>query len=237
MELSEGEKVIQKRAIEWAKKVKNDIGKKLTDRSVYQVEDSPVSVFMAGSPGAGKTEAAKSLLAVHDSIIRLDIDDMRQYFDDYNGGNAYLFQGAASILLDRAHDLALKQKQSFLLDGTMADFNIAKKNIERSLKRGRTVQILFVYQQPQQAWRFVQAREKVEGRRVFPEKFVDQYFLSRESANLLKRVFGDKIILDLLIKNIDGTNQKYHRNITQLDGNIKDKYSRGDLLGVVGLSH
>ncbi len=119
----------------------------------------------------------------------------------------------------------------------MADFNIAKKNIERSLKRGRTVQILFVYQQPQQAWRFVQAREKVEGRRVFPEKFVDQYFLSRESANLLKRVFGDKIILDLLIKNIDGTNQKYHRNITQLDGYIKDKYSRGDLLGVVGLSH
>ncbi|WP_422138739.1 zeta toxin family protein [Endozoicomonas sp. ALC020] len=83
MELSEGEKVIQKRAIEWARKVKNDIGKKLTDRSVYQVEDSPVSVFMAGSPGAGKTEAAKSLLAVHDSIIRLDIDDMRQYFDDY----------------------------------------------------------------------------------------------------------------------------------------------------------
>ena len=236
MELTEEEKRISTQALEHARKIKKDVGKRLTDRTVYQVEESPVSVFMAGSPGAGKTEASKSLLAAHGSIIRLDIDDMRSFFDGYRGGNAYLFQAAASVLLDRAHDLALKQRQSFLLDGTMADLDIAKRNIERSLKRGRTVQILFVYQQPKQAWKFVQAREKVEGRRVLPEKFIDQYFLSRQNANLLKQEFGDKIILDLLIKNIDGTNQKYHRNITQIDSYIKDKYSRDDLRRIVGLS-
>ncbi|MEK7516910.1 MAG: zeta toxin family protein [Patescibacteria group bacterium] len=49
------------------------------------------------------------------------------------------------------HDLALDQQQSFLLDGTLSSYNVAEKNILRSLKRSRTVQILYVYPEPEQA--------------------------------------------------------------------------------------
>ena len=89
----------------------------------------------------------------------------------------------------------------------------SQRNIERSIKRNRPIQILFVYQQPEQAWKFAQAREKVEGRKVLPEKFVAQYFSSRETVNRLKIEFGDRITVDLLIKNLDGTPRQYHSNV------------------------
>lgn len=234
MELTDEELQTKNEALEYAKKNKKVIGKKLTDREVYVVEDSPVSVFMAGSPGAGKTEASKALIEEFDSrILRLDIDELRNLLPGYKGGNAHLFQGGASILLEKAHDFALQQRQSFILDGTMADFNIAKRNIERSLKRQRLVQILFVYQDPKQAWKFVQAREKVEGRKVLPDKFVSQYFSSRETVNQLKQEFHDHIKLDLLIKHIDGSTRHYHSNVNQIDSHIKEIYSPDELMKIV----
>ncbi|WP_349306189.1 zeta toxin family protein [Pseudomonas sp. PCH44] len=59
----------------------------------------PVSVFMSGSAGAGKTEASIELLNLFSDqpILRIDPDELRNEFADYQGGNAYLFQGAVSI--------------------------------------------------------------------------------------------------------------------------------------------
>ena len=81
-------------------------------------------------------------------------------FEDYTGSNAYLFQPAVSILVAAIHDFALKKKQSFILDGTLSNFEIADENISRSLKRKRHVQILYVYLNPEKAWEFVRAREE-----------------------------------------------------------------------------
>lgn len=234
MDLTEEELKIRNDAVEYAKKNKKSIGKKLTDRNIYIVEETPVSVFMAGSPGAGKTEASKALLEEFDvNILRLDIDEFRDLIPGYKGRNAHLYQGGANILLEKSHDFALKQQQSFVLDGTMADLNIAKRNIDRSINRKRPVQILFVYQHPEQAWKFVQAREKVEGRKVLPNKFVEQYLSSRDTVNKLKNIFGDLIKLDLLIKNIDGSTKKYHYNVKQVDSYIKDLYSLEELNMIV----
>ena len=101
---------------------------------------------MAGSPGAGKTEASKALIAdlqpEGSEILRIDPDDLREEFEDYTGANSYLFQRAVSILVEKLHDFALKQKQSFLLDGTLSNHEIAEKNIGRSLDKKRFVQIL-----------------------------------------------------------------------------------------------
>ena len=104
MALNEEEQKVHKEAVEFAKKNKKDLAKKLTDRDIYIVEESPVSVFMAGSPGAGKTEASKALLEEFDSkIIRLDIDNLRDLIPGYQGGNAHLFQGGANILLEKGN--------------------------------------------------------------------------------------------------------------------------------------
>ena len=82
-----------------------------------------------------------------------------------------------SILVEKINDLALKQKQSFILDGTLSNFDKAKTNIEPSLKKRRPIQILYVYQKPQLAWDFVQKREKVEGRRIRLEDSSPSIFL------------------------------------------------------------
>ncbi len=193
---------------------------------------------MAGSPGAGKTEASKELLnefSADKAILRIDPDELRAEFTDYDGTNAWLFQGATSILVEKVLDFALDQSQSFVLDGTLSHYDVAERNIKRSLRKGRVVQILYVYQEPRLAWEFVQAREAKEGRRVPPEQFVDQYFAARETVNRLKREFGAEIRVDLLLKNNDGSNRFYRNGVDQIDYHIPEKYDRNDVLALVGL--
>jgi len=118
-------------------------------------------------------------------ILRIDPDELRNEFEAYQGGNARLFQGAVSILVGKLIDLALDRKQSFLLDGTLSNIEIARNNVQRCLNKGRFVQILYVYQDPRLAWSFVRNREEAEGRRIRPEHFVDQYFAARDVVNTL----------------------------------------------------
>ncbi|MGA7540631.1 MAG: zeta toxin family protein, partial [Steroidobacteraceae bacterium] len=202
----DNERRIYEEAIAFARANKKARCAQLTDPAVYPPEDHPVSVFMAGSPGAGKTEAARELIVQFErlpnapKVLRIDPDDLRAEFDGYTGTNSWLFQGAASIWVDRMVDLVLAQGQSFILDGTLSDYGRAKLNIERSLKRRRAVAILYVYQSPLLAWEFVQAREAREGRRVHPKQFVDQYLGARDVVNRLKQELGAKITVDLLLK-------------------------------------
>lgn len=195
---------------------------------------------MAGSPGAGKTEFAKALLRAFEdggsSVIHIDIDELRSCFPAYTGGNAYLFQPAANLLLERIHDRALKQQQSFILDGTMARYDIAHRNITRSISKGRKIKILYVYQDPEQAWRFVQARETVEGRRILPELFVEQYFGARAVVNRLKSELGEKISVDLLVKNLDDNAQFYKDNIDCIDNHLREHYDRAALHAITQLT-
>lgn len=232
--MTEEETRIEAEALEFARKNKKAIAQRLTDSEIFPAEADPVSVFMAGSPGAGKTESSIELLAEFDSpVIRIDADSLRGEFPGYQGANAWLFQSAASVLVDRIHDLALEQNQSFLLDGTLSNYERARRNIERSLKRNRKVQILYVYQEPLLAWEFVQAREAAEGRRIPPEKFVEQYFKAREVVNRLKRELGRDVSVDLLLKNTDNSNHSFHAGVDQIDFHIPERYSREQVEDVV----
>lgn len=184
--MTEEEKLIETKAIEFAKANRTAIARRLADTKAYPGEDDPVSVFMAGSPGAGKTEASIELLDSFGPdgprVLRIDPDELRSEIPGYSGGNAWLYQRAVVPIVERIHDLALKQQQSFLLDGTLSNYDVAERNILRSLDRGRVVQILYVYQEPESAWKFVQAREELEGRQIRPETFVEQYFQARRVA-------------------------------------------------------
>jgi len=239
MELTKGEKEIQSAALNFARNNKKDIAKRLTDTSLFLPEDEPVSVFMAGSPGAGKTEASIELLAyVEESfaeILRIDPDELRHEFPSYTGDNSWLFQPAVSVLIERIHDLALKQKQSFLLDGTLTNYEKAKQNIERSLKKKRVVQILYVYQEPILAWEFVKSREAVEGRHIKRETFIEQYFSARNVVNQLKVHFSSQISVDLLLKNTDNSHRLYKAGIDQIDNHVPEKYTPADLAKMLGL--
>ena len=58
------DEVIKTRAIEFAKINKKKIARNITDVSEYVPDLIPISVYMAGSPGAGKTEFSKNLIAI-----------------------------------------------------------------------------------------------------------------------------------------------------------------------------
>ncbi|MEX1198381.1 MAG: zeta toxin family protein [Pseudohongiellaceae bacterium] len=232
-ELNKEEQRIRDKAIDYARKNKQKIAKSLTDKAIHPPEEYPVSVFMAGSPGAGKTEASKALLeSLRDDdqlILRIDPDELREHFQDYTGHNSWLFQPATSLLVERIVDLALKRRQSFLLDGTLASYEVASKNITRCIGHKRFIQILYVYQRPALAWKFVQAREKIEGRRIRVDTFIEQYFAAREVVNRLKAEFGKALQVDLLLKDHDGSNKVYKDNVDRIDNYIPEKYSRAQL--------
>lgn len=236
--MTPAEQSIHDDAIAFARANKKAIAKRLTDKAIHPPEDEPVSVFMAGSPGAGKTEASLELLNFFSDSppLRIDPDELRAEFPGYTGGNAWLFQAAVSILVEKIIDLAFDNRQSFLLDGTLANLDKARDNIRRSLKKGRYVQILYVYQDPLLAWQFVQAREEAEGRRILPEHFVDQYFAARDVVNALKLEFGKEVHVDLLLKHIDNSSRLYKAGVDKIDYHIPENYSRPALRARLGLN-
>lgn len=70
---------------------------------------------MAGSPGAGKTEASIELLAAAElkgsKALRIDPDELRHEFPSYTGDNSWLFQPAVSVLVDKIHGRSLRAAQ------------------------------------------------------------------------------------------------------------------------------
>jgi len=193
----------------------------------FGADSNPVSVFMAGSPGAGKTEFSKRFAQGAGDVARIDADELRERFAEcgYNGANSHLFQKAATRLVHAIHDLALKRRISFLLDGTFAGEEIARRNIQRSLKRGREVFVIFVYQSPLAAWDFAQRREAVEGRRVRPDVFAGKFCASQAVANQMKAQFGDDITLSLVVKDLDdAANRFYRHNILRVDDHIPERF-------------
>lgn len=235
--MTDEEAAIKQRAEEFARLNKKRLAIEFTDVSKYAPDEFPVSVFMAGSPGAGKTESSRNLIERltkdSHSVLRIDSDELRTQFDEYNGMNSSLFMGATSIIADKIHDLSLTNKQSFVFDGTFSNLERSRENIKRSLDKDRFVQIVYVYQEPEQAWKFVKAREIKDGRMVPKDAFISQYYKARENVNLLKKEFNEKIKVDLIVKNIDGTDFSYKENIDIIDNYIPEKYTKGALENLI----
>ena len=192
---------------------------------------TPVSLFMAGSPGAGKTEVSLGFMRRFETVpVRIDADEIRKLCSGYTGTNAHLFQKAANKGVNILYDYALENKLHVILDGTFA-YGDAIKNIERSLKRNRVVELWYVYQDPIKAWEFTKAREASESRHISKETFVRAFFRSRTNAAEAKTTFGASLTLNLLIKNIDNTDGQLYLNIqaNELDPYLGKAYTEESL--------
>lgn len=206
--MTDEEVAIKQRAEEFARKNKNAIAKEVTDPSVFLPDEFPVSVFMAGSPGAGKTEYSKNLVDILEKdkkckVVRIDGDELRERLPGYTGVNSHLFQGAMSAMVNSIHDATLRQKQSFILDGTFSKYERAADNINRSLLKNRFVFIFYVYQKPEIAWKFTQAREIVEGRNIPKDAFIRQFIGSRKTVSEIRKNFDKRVIISLVKKNFE----------------------------------
>lgn len=133
---------LEEAAFQFAIAHRRPLAKKIVDTEVFIPERAPLTVFMAGSPGAGKTEVSKAMVEALEKggldvggrrVLRIDPDDFRELIPGYSGGNSYLFQRAVTKILEKVLDRAFKKRVSFILDGTMSNLGVAKRNIDRVL--------------------------------------------------------------------------------------------------------
>lgn len=195
-----------------------------------------IAFFMAGSPGAGKTEFSKNLIKVlknlGKNVVRIDADEVREELpkDIYTGKNSHVVQKAASRGVYKLYDHVLQKNKHFVLDGTFSDLAQSEENIRRAIKKNRLVEIWYLYQDPQIAWDFTQKREIVEGRRIRKKDFINAFFEAKNNVNIVKKKFGKKVKLNVAIK--DYTNEgleKLFLDVQSVDSHLKMKYNRKSL--------
>ena len=143
-------------------------------------------IFMAGSPGAGKTETVHRL-RLRERFVVLEADEIRilnpfyRKTTDNEKGNAHLIQKAASIGLDYCRKYCIDNDIAFVQDTTFS--NRGSVDLVRKLvKTGWRVTIIFVFQSVQRAWEFTKIREAKEGRSIPAESF------ARSFANVVENI-------------------------------------------------
>lgn len=135
-------------------------------------------------------------------------------------------------ILERVLDRAFEKRISFLLDGTFANIEVAKRNISRVLANQRIAQVIYVYQEPSLAWQFVQAREITEGRNIPLEAFVFQYLAARRNVIELRKCYDKQFFVDLIIKNTDGTASFFEGDVSveRIDALVPQTYDQSELV-------
>jgi len=214
----------------YIKEHKHELIERFADPKIYLPVGKPVSLFMAGSPGAGKTESSKRLIEATSGPppVRIDADDIRTIFPNYNGTNSHIFQRACTIGVNKLFDYVLHNNINAILDGTFA-YGKAMENIERSLKHNRIVIIYYLFQDPAVAWHFTQVREAKEGRRVSKEVFISSFLKARENVVQAKTQFGDKVELKLVIKDFIKDFEKLYEHVERLDNYLPKVYTKEEL--------
>jgi predicted ABC-type ATPase len=209
---------------------KRELIARFADPEKYHSVDHPISLFMAGSPGAGKTEVSKRLIEqfADNAPVRIDADDIREMFPNYTGSNSHIFQRACTTGVNKLFDYILEHKLNVILDGTFA-YERAMENIKRSLNRDRRVIIYYLFQDPVVAWKFTKIREETEGRRVSKEVFIHSFFRARENVNEAKAHFGEKIELNMIIKDFTNNFEKVYSNIGSIDKYLPKIYTIDEL--------
>lgn len=217
---------IRKNAAEYVKSHKADMFEGLVAGKDFSSVNRPVAIFMAGTPGAGKTEVSKWLLSLFSpEPIRIDADELRELLPGYNGSNSHVVQSAATIAVEKMLDQTYAKKFSFILDATFAYKNAAM-NLKRAVRRGYATQIYFIYQNPVDAWNFTKAREKKEGRHVPKEAFINAYFASRENVKNVKKEFGDEVLLTLIVRNYTTGESVIHDDVDDIESYLPKDYTK-----------
>lgn len=218
-------------ANEWARKHKKAFARKMIRDAEVSKSVSPTAIFMAGLPGAGKTEFTKNLIVnLGVRIIRLDMDEIASQIDTYEPQKADKFRAAASMLLSRTFDMVVHGGYDFIMDGTFAG-NSATQNIERAVNHGYTVKIFYIHQDPLVAWKYTRAREKVEHRAIDRDGFVGSYYRTFDNLRKVGREFGARASMDIIIKNDKNGIKtiKNNVNVSDIDQYVIIEYNKDKL--------
>lgn len=142
----------------------------------YAITNWLSTIFLAGAPGAGKTEFLETVLDTENFIV-IDIDKYRQYFKWYNGRNADLYQDSCSRVATRIFDYCIKNNLKLIFDGTLTS-EIWLKNIKKALEKERKMGIVLIYQDPVISYSYTIARQERNERKVDIDTFLRIYYSS-----------------------------------------------------------
>ena len=95
-------------------------------------------------------------------------------------------------------------KADFVIDSTLGNLEVAKKQIDAILANGQTPDIRFVYRTPGQALEGIEQRVKNGGHIVSPLSFANSHVKSRENLRLLSEAYGDKIYIHIYDNSVEG---------------------------------
>ena len=222
----------EKEAVAWVKSNKRFIKDRFANINDYPPDNYPSTIFMAGAPGAGKTEFSKLFIEKfyesenEKKIVRLDTDEIRERIPGYRGYNASMFQNAAALGMEYLIDKVYEDKQNALIDTTFGLRHKAILNVERAIRRNRHVIVSYLYQDPQISWRFVKDRTRKGSRYVPRDFFIDNFFLARENANEVKEIFKEKVVLVIFILDENHKVITSIFNIDNIDNYVKIRYTK-----------
>ena len=100
--------------LQYVKDHKKELCEKFASIEIYPLVKDPSAYFMAGSPGAGKTEYSKSFIEQLEAkfserkIVRIDADEVRDSIPTYDRTNAPLMQRAAALGVEKLLDCVFK---------------------------------------------------------------------------------------------------------------------------------
>lgn len=243
--MNEEGKQIEQEAVRWVRKATNKrlILEKFASPEVFLTGDNPILIFTAGSPGAGKTEFIKGFKGPIEQLFKvkpvvIDPDEIRKFMPGYNGTNSYLFQRPISIAVDDLFRQVVKSSQWAFIDGTLSNYQRAYQNIAKAIEKYGTVMICYVFQHPAIAWHFTQLREVVEGRNIRKKDFIDRFLGSRETVEKLKTHFGDKINLNIILKDYKDTKEnkaiaKVFSDVASIEECLPFVYSKESLTRII----
>ena len=215
-------------SIEWAKRNKKSIVADIVGDAVAPSGDkTPVAIFAAGIPGAGKTEFLNRLFQNTQNIVRVDMDEIVKLFPEYSPENYYKFRGAAAIIVDEVVAYCRKHRLDFVLDGTFGSKR-ATDNIRSALKR-HSVTIYYVWKEPTLAWRHTKDRQIVEKRGIEKEGLVESCINVPLNLQEATSKFQDKISIVAIRKNPNSDEFQATQNTHQIDKLVEVNYTKSDL--------
>lgn len=151
----------------------------------YKISDDIFStIFLAGSPWAGKTEWIDSFLD-KDKYVILDSDEYRKKFDGYVWINAEEFQRYASRVMDKMFSFCMKNNLNVIVDGTFWNRKIIEQNIFQCIKRNRVFMVALILQHPIISYLYTKKRELEKTRKIPKDEFIKKFFTSIENVHFV----------------------------------------------------
>ena len=110
------------------------------------------------------------------------------------------------------------------MDSNFANIDIQIQNINSLLKRNYYVNILYLYNEPDECYEYATRRELVTHRKVPKDVFIRSNINSYKTVLAIKDLFKDKVFLDFA--NASHTNRGIYEDIdaTQLKNLIGERF-------------